>query len=245
MRDTRSEEAVRRQQLVDAENRALALLDRIEAEGYLQAGRTEREVERDILTLAEREFGIEKHWHKRIVRAGANTLATARDNPPIRTIAGDDVVFLDLGPVFEEWEADVGRTYAIGNDARKQALCRELPRQFDLVRARFLSDPDITGDALYAFACQSAEEAGWRFGGHIAGHIVAEFPHARLPGAKQLNHISPGNPDRLRDPDGNGAARHWILEIHLVDPDGRYGGFYERLMLDDVPAAAGDHQIAR
>lgn len=109
-----------------------------------------------------------------------------------------------------------------------------------MVRAKFLSDPDITGDALYAVACRSAEEAGWRFGGHIAGHIVADFPHARLPGARQLNHISSENPDRLRDPDANGAVRHCILETHLVDPDQEFGGFYERLMPDEVDDKASE-----
>jgi len=216
--------------LVNAERKALALLDAIEAGGLIAAGRTEREVEKDIYRLAQEQFGVEKHWHKRIVRCGANTLATAGDNPPILTIGEDDMVFLDLGPVFGEWEADVGRSYAIGPDPRKQALCSALPIQFETVVQRFRDDHDVTGADLYAFACQSAEAAGWIFGGAIAGHIVSEFPHARLPGRKQHGHISPENPTRMREPDGNGRARHWILEIHLVSPDRRFGGFYERLL---------------
>ena len=219
-------------QLIAAERRALALLDRIEALDLITPGRTEREVEQNIRRLAAEEFGIERDWHKRIVRAGANTLATAGDNPPGRIIADNDMVFLDLGPVFGMWEADVGRSYAVGSDPRKHALCAELPQQFEKVAGHFRAHADISGAALYAYAVEAAAQAGWRFGGKIAGHIVAEFPHARLPGPKQSNHISPENPDRLRDPDGNGIPRHWILEIHLVDPDGAFGGFYERLMLD-------------
>ena len=46
------------------------------------------------------------------MRTGINTLSVAADNPPIRTVEDDDIVFLDLGSVFEEWEADVGRSYA-------------------------------------------------------------------------------------------------------------------------------------
>ncbi len=219
MEDT-ADELARRERLIEAEGKALNLLDHIETLRLIAAGRTEREVEKDIYALAEREFGVEKHWHKRIARAGLNTLAIAADNPPIRTIGDDDMVFLDLGPVFEEWEADVGRSYAIGSDPRKQALCRDLPSQFEIVKRRFLDEPDITGDVLYAFACESAAAAGWRFGGKIAGHIVGEFPHARLPGPKQTNHISQENPDRLGDLDGHGHTRHWILAIHLVDPSG-------------------------
>ena len=229
-----ADDARRLANLVEAETRALSLLDAIEGAGLIVAGRTEREVEQDIYALAADQFGIEKHWHKRIVRCGVNTLATAGDNPPILTIDADDIVFLDLGPVFEDWEADVGRSYAIGGDPRKHALCAALPIQFDAVKRRFREDHDITGGELYACACEAAESAGWRFGGEIAGHIVGEFPHARLPGRKQHGHISPENPTRMRDPDVFGRARHWILEIHLVAPDDGFGGFYERLMLDEA-----------
>jgi Xaa-Pro dipeptidase len=34
----------------------------------------------------------------------------------------------------------------------------------------------------------------------------------------------------MRDPDELGRERHWILEIHLVELSGAYGGFYERLL---------------
>ncbi|MFT4074275.1 MAG: M24 family metallopeptidase [Asticcacaulis sp.] len=235
-------ESERLSALIAAEDKALALLDAIEAAGLIQPGRTEREIDKDILALAARDFGVEKHWHKRIVRAGINTLSDFSDNPPIRTIEADDMVFLDVGPVFADWEADVGRSYAVGDDPIKHALVRALPEQFDLVKAHFDAHDDITGAELYAFACQSAEKAGWRFGGQIAGHIVAEFPHARIPGAKQHHHIRPSNPTRMRDRDANGQTRHWILEIHLVSPDGTFGGFYERLLgrastLSQMPSA--------
>lgn len=222
--------AERRAELHAAEGKALALLDMIEVRGLVAAGRTEREVEQDIYALALAEFGVEKHWHKRIVRAGANGLATARDNPPVLTIADDDLVYLDLGPVFEEWEADVGRSYVVGDDPDKHRLVADLSDQFDRVKARFDADQDVIGADLYAFACNSAAAAGWRFGGVIAGHIVGEFPHAHLPGEKDFYRINPENTGRLRDPGPFGQERFWILEIHLVDRAGRYGGFYERLM---------------
>ena len=217
--------------LTAAEDRALALLAEIERLGFVAAGRTEKAVERDIRDLAANAFGVETHWHKRIVRAGANTLATFYDNPPDLTIAEDDTVFLDLGPVFEAWEADVGQTYAVGGDPRKHALCRDLAEVFEAGRRHFAAHDDITGAELFAFVVAESERCGWRFGGEIAGHIVAEFPHARLPGVKQRNHIRPENPTRMRDPDGNGQARHWILEVHLVSPDASFGGFYERLLM--------------
>ncbi|NIJ33329.1 M24 family metallopeptidase [Sphingomonas oligoaromativorans] len=186
---TADEERERHRNLIAAEASALALLDAIEAGGLIAPGRSEREVEQDILRLAEERFGVEKHWHKRIVRAGANTLAVAGDNPPIRVIGEDDMVFVDLGPVFEEWEADVGRSYAVGGDPRKAALVAALPVQFEAVKRHFLERPDISGADLYAFACRSAEQAGWRFGGTIAGTSSANFPMPAGP-ASSITAIS-------------------------------------------------------
>jgi len=47
--------------LIAAEQRAFALLDVIEAEGLIGAGRTEMEIERDIFAIAAREFGVTAH----------------------------------------------------------------------------------------------------------------------------------------------------------------------------------------
>lgn len=225
--------------LLAAEDRALALLEVIEARGLIRPGRSEREIEQDIRGIAREAFGVARDWHKRIVRAGPNTLAIAADNPPIVTVQPDDIVFLDLGPVFGTWEADVGRSYAVGDDPARHALVAELPRQFALIEQRLAAEPDITGAALYDHACACAAAAGYRFGGRIAGHIVAEFPHARLPGERQAHHINPANPLPLSDPDALGQRRYWILEVHLVTIDGAFGGFYERLARGFAPVRGG------
>jgi Xaa-Pro aminopeptidase len=223
-------EDARRAQLETAQIKALGLFDAIERDKLVRPGVSERQIEDEIGDLAAREFGVEKHWHRRIVRAGANTITIAGDNPPVRTIEADDIVYVDLGPVFEAWEADIGRSYVLGGDPQKHRLVADLPRLFDQVQAHYRRDPAITGAALYAFAQDAAAAAGWRFGGKIAGHIVSEFAHALIPGDKALNRIGPLNPNPMCDPDGKGRARHWILEIHLVAPDGGFGGFYERLL---------------
>jgi len=220
----------RRAALEAAEAYALGLFTAIERDGLLRPGRSESDVEDDIRALAAREFGVEKHWHRRIVRSGPNSMTTAGDHPPVRMIEEDDIVYLDLGPVFGGWEADIGKSYALGNHPRKQALVAELPRQFERLQAHFRNHPEITGAALYDFAVQSAQDAGWKFGGMIAGHIISEFAHAQIPGAKDLTRIYPSNPAPMSDPDGHGRPRHWIGEIHLVELDESFGGFYERLL---------------
>lgn len=220
----------RRAQLERAQEKALKLFEAIERDGLIRAGVTEWQVEDEIGALAEREFGVEKHWHRRIVRAGPNSITIAGDNPPVRAIAADDIVYVDLGPVFEAWEADIGKSYVLGNDPQQHLLVADLPRIFEQVQAHYHQEPGMSGAALYAYAQQAAADAGWRFGGKIAGHIVSEFAHALIPGDKALNRISPLNPEPMNEPDGKGQARHWILEIHLVAPDQSFGGFYERLL---------------
>ncbi len=219
--------------LIAAERQADRLFAAIEDNRLIRPGRTETEIDRDIFNLAEQSFGVKKHWHKRIVRAGPNTVRIFAENPPVREIADDDTVFLDLGPVFDDWEADVGRTYVMGNDPRKTRLCEDLPKVFDALKQYYDTNPEVTGAELYAYAQQCAEASGWVFGGAIAGHIVGEFPHAHIPGDKDLYRISPANPEKLRGPDALGQTRFWILEVHLVDSTRSWGGFYERIL---VPA---------
>lgn len=206
------------------------MLAAIEATGFVAAGRSESDVDRDIAALAERDFGVERHWHKRLVRAGPNTLCVFADMPEERTIGANDTVYLDLGPVFEEWEADIGQTYALGPDPARQALVAALPQMFDEIRAHANANTGITGAELYAFATSRAEARGYIFGGKIAGHIVGEFPHARWPIEKDHQRIAPANPTRLSDPDHEGRTRYWIIEVHLIAPDRSFGGFYERLL---------------
>src|ERR1700733_1465838 len=143
--------------LLAAEHKADALLEAIETQRLVRPGRTEAEVDQDIYALAEQSFGVKKHWHKRIVRSGPNTVCVFSDDPPIREITDDDTVFLDLGPVFDEWEADVGRTYVMGSDPKKHRLCADLPRIFDLLREYYDQYPDVTGAELYGVAQDCAE----------------------------------------------------------------------------------------
>jgi Xaa-Pro aminopeptidase len=215
--------------LLHAQNSALALFEAAERT-LIRPGITERALSLEIHKLAAEMFGVKAHWHKRVVRAGPNTLFPYSKTPPNLTLQEDDILFLDLGPVFEDWEADFGRTYVLGSDPMKLKLRDDIEPIFDKAKAHYEANPDITGAELYGFAVALAEEAGWEFGGPIAGHIVGEFPHERAPGGKVASHIAPGNPGRINDPYPSGEKRHWILEIHLIDRTRQIGGFYEQLL---------------
>jgi Xaa-Pro aminopeptidase len=226
---TNIDETERRVALEAAEAKGMTLFDAIERAGLIAPGKREDELNDEIAVFAREKFGVVQHWHKRIVRAGANTVCIFADDPPAHTIRDDDIVYLDLGPVIADWEADLGRSYALGPDPQKARLVADLPRLFDIVQAHYHASPDITCEELYAFAQETAKAAGWRFGGEIAGHtLIGKFPHAPPP--REGRFIAAGNTSRMRDPDASGKARHWILEIHLVDKSKSFGGFYERLL---------------
>lgn len=228
--DLATGEALRAARLVDAQDRAAQLFVAIEDRGLIRPGVGERQVSDEIRDLAADMFGVTRHWHKRIVHGGENTLATARDNPPDRIIAEDDIVFLDLGPIFAEWEADFGRTFVLGDDPRKLALCNDLPLIWEAGREFFDARPDVTGAQLFAHVVGLARTAGWDFGGVIAGHLVGEFPHDRITGDSMESYVAPGSDRPMRRLDSHGRQCHWILEVHLVEPGRRYGGFHEELL---------------
>jgi Xaa-Pro aminopeptidase len=226
----RVDEAVRARGLVEAEAKAEALFEEVVRRGLIAPGRWESQVSDNVRDLAADLFGTRRHWHRRIVRSGPNTLQPYRENPPDRAIETDDIVFLDFGPVFEQWEADFGRTYVLGDDPAKLALRDDLPRIWAAGRRHFEDTPDITGAQLYAHVVGLAEAAGWRFGGPHSGHLVGEFPHESIDGDRIEGYIAPGNTHSMRREDRVGRRAHWILEVHLVDPGRGIGGFFEQLL---------------
>ena len=224
------DEEARGARLLDAQAKAVELFAAIEPRGLIRPGVRETEASNAIRDLAAEMFGVSRHWHKRIVRAGPNTLQPYKENPPDREIAADDIVFCDFGPIFEKWEADFGRTYVLGDDPVKLRLRDDLPVMFDAGRRHFTEHPDITGAQLYDHMTELARAAGWEFGGTIAGHLVGQFPHEKISGAAIASYIAPGSNGRMRRHDANGQVCHWILEVHLVDRERQIGGFYEELL---------------
>jgi Xaa-Pro aminopeptidase len=223
-------EDVRADALITAERRAVQLFDEVVRRGLIVAGKTEKQVSDDVRDLGAELFGTDKHWHKRIVRSGPNTLKPYRENPPDRTLTDDDIVFLDFGPIFAEWEADLGRTYVLGDDPVKQKLRDDLAPIWEAGRDHFEAHPDITGAELFTHVVALAEQAGWEFGGAHSGHVVGEFPHEWLDGERIDSYVAPGSDLPMRRTDPSGRQAHWILEIHLVDRDRAIGGFYEQLL---------------
>jgi Xaa-Pro dipeptidase len=226
-------EEVRAERLLDAQDKAEQLFDEIQRRAMIRPGVGERQVSDEIRDLAAEMFGVTQHWHRRIVRAGENTLQPFKEHPPDRVIATDDIAFLDLGPVFEEWEADFGRTFVLGDDPAKQAVRDALPRVWEAGRDYFASHPDVSGAELFEYAVGAAGAEGFDWGSPIAGHLLGEFSHKKIAGNGDEWYIMPGSDKPMRRRDPSGRLCHWILEIHLVDRARGFGGFYEQLL--DLP----------
>jgi len=195
------------------------------------AGKDEKKLNQEVFNLAKELFGIEKHWHKRIVRAGENTLHPYDENPPNRLITEDDILFFDFGPIIENWEADLGRTYVIGNDPIKHKLKRDIETAWYETKSWFDEQPNVTASELYAFAENKALEYRWELGGEIAGHLIGEFPHENLEPKNHPLYIHPNNHLDMLALDDKSQPRNWILELHFIDKKNKIGAFYEQLLV--------------
>jgi Xaa-Pro dipeptidase len=221
------------QTLLAAQNKAAALFADVVAGGMICAGKLESELSAEIHRLAQTKYGLRRHWHKRIARSGPNTLLTYHDEAPDRRITADDIVYLDFGPVFDEWEADFGRTFALGTDPFKHRLVGNLAAAFEQGKELYRCEPELSAGQLYDYVAGLAGDYGWEFGATTAGHLIGRFPHERTPQDPQRFSIRHGNATLLRERDAGGFARHWILEIHFIDRARQIGGFFEELLTVD------------
>jgi Xaa-Pro dipeptidase len=220
------------QRLIEAENMAKLLFLEAANKKLIISGKTEREVSDDIYSLAFKMFGIKKFWHKRVVRAGKNTIHPYEMNPPNLKIQMDDVVFLDFGPVFDKWEADLGRTFILGTDPNKLKLNLDIETAWqDGCNFYRKNRDELTGADMFKYTQELASKFGWIFKNEHCGHLVGNFPHEKLLGDELYNYLHPSNNNFLSNLDINRDQRFWIYEIHFVEKNLNYGGFYEQLMV--------------
>lgn len=217
--------------LIDAEAKAIRLFNAIETRGLVKAGKTEHELNSEVFNLAFELFDIKKYWHKRIVRAGKNTLLPYKENPPDLVIKEDDILFFDFGPVFEDWEADIGRTYVLGRNPKKIKLKEDIEKAWAEGRDYYKANcKTLTGAAFYKYTKQLAAKYGWQYGNIHCGHLIGNFPHEIILGEETINYIHPENDMLMSEKDKNGNERFWIYEIHFIDEAAKIGGFFEQLL---------------
>ncbi|MEP7186485.1 MAG: M24 family metallopeptidase [Rhodanobacter sp.] len=203
--------------MVQAREKTWAALDGIRER--MRPGISEEEARREAADVF-RQLGVERLWHPVLIRVGANTTKTYRQkSDPTLRLGENDSYFIDLGLVFEGHEGDVGDTFVVGHAPERQA-CADAARRLFREVADMWRSKGLTGEALYAFAGERADSAGWRLNHAIRGHRVSDFPHSIHKG---------GDLGELEQSPSSGL---WILEIQIAHPTAPFGAFYEDLLGD-------------
>ncbi|MEY2830103.1 MAG: hypothetical protein RIQ33_1961 [Bacteroidota bacterium] len=217
--------------LILAEKKAKQLFTEAENRNYFSANQLESELNTKLYQLADELFNIKKFWHKRIVRCGVNTLLPYQANPIDLIINENDILFIDFGPVFEEWEADFGRTYVIGNDAQKLKLKNDVEQAWHIGKHFFDENyATLTCSQFYNFTKELALKMGWQYGNHHCGHLIGNFPHELILGDEINNYFHADNHQLIATLDIFNQKRYWIYEIHFIDTKSQIGGFFEQLI---------------
>ncbi|MEP7322568.1 MAG: M24 family metallopeptidase [Saprospiraceae bacterium] len=220
-----------RRGLIAAEQQTKELFDTVEARQLIVSGKSEAVLCDEIVKIAREEFNMEHHWHKKIVRAGINTLQPFIANPADRVIQEDDIVFFDFHPIFEDWEADLGRTYVIGNDPLKLKLKKDIESAWYEANAWYFEQSKLTGAEFFSYIIDLTKRYGYEFGNAIAGHIVGRHPHEQPDDPNDMClDVHPDNHDDIFQSDKYGNKRHWILELQFVDREHNIGAFFEQLL---------------
>jgi len=182
-------------------------------------------VEEDAVEMAKdviRSQGHALSWHPTRVRFGANTMKPMKVASVPGVVLGDnDLFFIDIAPRVDEWEGDGGATFVVGTAPEYARCAQDAETLFHEMRALWQGS-GASGRDLYDAAARRASAMGWVLDPALPGHRVSDFPHAAIHTGTLADY-----------PDRPGSVR-WILEIHLLDPQGRFGAFFEDMLLDDA-----------
>jgi Xaa-Pro aminopeptidase len=181
-------------------------------------------VEEDAVAMARQlmaDMGLAQSWHPTRVRFGSNTIKPMKQaSVPGVVLQENDLFFLDIAPRVGEWEGDGGQSFTVGSHGEYARCARDAETLFHEVRAVW-DQQGLSGRQLYAFAQKTAQAMGWELNFDLPGHRVSDFPHAAI------------HTGSLADFDQAPSAMRWILEIHLRDPQHRFGAFFEDMLLED------------
>lgn len=224
-----------KQNLFLAEQKAKDLFDVVEQRGLIIAGKTEKQLANEIIQIAKDEFGVENHWGKKIVRTGINTLQPYVADPPDLQIEENDILFFDFHPIFEGWEADLGRTYVLGNNPLKLKIKQDVESAWYEGNEWYFKQAQLTGADFFEYTTDLAKKYGYEFGNAISGHIVGKYPHEQPDDPYDLClDVHPDNHTDILQLDKYGNPRFWMLELHFVDRKNNIGAFFEQLLNKDL-----------
>jgi methionyl aminopeptidase len=176
-----------------------------------------KNIARSTLSALEMRRG----WHHIIVRCGKNTTKDFMERSEPGVVLGEnDIFFIDIGPVYGDFEGDAGDTFVFGDNPLHLKAKADVRQIWEIVRAKWFTE-QISGRELYDFAIATTESMGWKLNMDLSGHRLSDYPHsAHYDGPMAEVDFKP-NPNL------------WVLEIAIAHPDMSFGAFYEDLLLDD------------
>lgn len=184
---------------------------------HIDVGMSEEDGQKIIEDLFKMN-GVEKTWHPTKVRFGKNTTKSFREkSEPGVVLQEKDIYFIDIGPVINGHEADIGMTYSIGQNpefGHAQKTVREI---FNEVKALW-KDKGLTGSELYTEAERITKEKGYILNTNMTGHRLGDFPHALFYKGK------------LSEFEQTPIENLWVLEILIKHPEKEFGAFMEDIL---------------
>ena len=164
------------------------------------------------------EMGAKKKWHPTKFRIGVNTTKSFRDSSePDVELQSQDLFFVDIGPVWGGYEGDYGETFVVGDSTQHHDIKAAAYEVFKRTRDTWREN-DTSGAELYSFAEAQAQSLGYQMNTRMKGHRLGDFPHHLFyKGGMSETEESPCN-------------HLWVLEIHLLDQEKRFGAFYEDVL---------------
>lgn len=180
-------------------------------------GMTEKDGDQ-IIDKVLKEMGHEKKWHPNKFRIGENTVKSFRDKSVEGvTLKEDDIFFIDVGPVWDNYEGDYGDTFVIGHNEEFHKIKEACKVVFNKTKEVWQKE-SLSGVKLYNFAQNCAESLGYKLNNRMKGHRIGDFPHHVFyrGGMLETEEVPCDN--------------LWVLEIHLISNTHKYGSFFEDIL---------------
>jgi Xaa-Pro aminopeptidase len=166
-----------------------------------------------------REMGATKAFHKPYIRFGSNTTITfGADSVPGVHLGEDDIFFIDIAPVWDDYEGDAGDTFVTGSNPEMKRCALDARKIFEAISAKWKAEKS-TGAELYEFGQKMAKDLGWELNLDLGGHRLGDYSSAE-------HYEGP-----LHEITFTPSPNIWMIEIHIRHPDNKFGAFFEDLLI--------------
>lgn len=181
-------------------------------------GMTEKDAIRKANAFLAKQ-GVKKFWHRTYIRFGKSTVLGFDDAYHENVILQeDDIFYIDIGPVWDDIEADCGKTFVIGSDPKKLKIASDVEKLFYDVRDYWRVKQE-SGLQLLKYAETITEKMGYVLHpSYVKGHRLSEFSHVSYTKAQTLDlNFTP-------------SSGRWVLEFQICDRELNYGAFFEDIL---------------